>query len=171
MPTITPPSIHVRLYSRIKVSESGCWVWQGAKTQRGYGSLKFDGKPCAAHRLSYELSHGIISPGMQVMHSCDNRACINPAHLSQGTAKDNSNDAAEKNRTAHQVGSLSGMAKINEEQALEAMRMMASGKTRREIAAVYGISRDTITKIRSGIRWPHLQPAIDQIFSARRATL
>ena len=37
-------------------------------------------------------------PGIDAMHSCDNRWCINPAHISAGTRSDNVNDAVKKGR-------------------------------------------------------------------------
>jgi hypothetical protein len=31
--------------------DTGCWVWQRAKTTAGYGTLTLDGRTAYAHRL------------------------------------------------------------------------------------------------------------------------
>jgi len=80
------------------VTESGCWIWMGSTTQKGYGDIKYDKKHHRAHRLSYELHNGAIEDGLMVCHSCDTPSCINPEHLFMGTAQDNTDDMVKKGR-------------------------------------------------------------------------
>lgn len=81
------------------VKTDTCWLWMGAKS-KGYGRYRIvrgaNSRRC--HRVSWELAHGPIPPGMVVMHSCDNPSCVNPAHLSLGTQRDNVHDAIAKGR-------------------------------------------------------------------------
>jgi hypothetical protein len=52
-----------------------------------------------AHRVAWELAHGqTLAPDGYVLHTCDVRACVNPAHLVRGTQKDNIRDAVRKGR-------------------------------------------------------------------------
>ena len=51
------------------------------------------------HRVAWEAHNAEPIPeGMVVMHSCDNRECFNPAHLSVGTQQENIHDCIEKDR-------------------------------------------------------------------------
>jgi hypothetical protein len=79
---------------------SGCWIFTGCLTRLGYGSVaktKFIRLP--AHRAAYEAFNGPIPAGLDVMHSCDLRCCINPDHLSLGTHADNMADMVRKGRS------------------------------------------------------------------------
>jgi len=50
-------------------------------------------------RWVYEGSTGkTLPPDIYVCHTCDNPSCINPAHLWEGTQKDNMQDASRKGR-------------------------------------------------------------------------
>lgn len=92
-----PPFI--RLYEKVKINkETGCWEWQGHTYKNGYGVIKSFGQDVSAHRLSYELSKGKIPDGLCILHSCDNRKCINPSHLSVGTHQENMAQAKERCR-------------------------------------------------------------------------
>jgi hypothetical protein len=75
----------------------GCWEWQGARNKKGYGHFSLDGDN-AAYRIAYRLVKGEITPGMRILHSCDNPPCCNPCHLSQGTHLDNMHDKIAKGR-------------------------------------------------------------------------
>lgn len=76
-----------------------CWPWTGARCPSGYGRVKILGRCRSPHRFALEWHiQDLVPTGLVVMHSCDNRLCCNPAHLSIGTYKDNAQDAARKGR-------------------------------------------------------------------------
>jgi hypothetical protein len=74
-------TIRERVTARIVTDANGCWNFQGAKTSRGYGSVRVDGKSLSTHVVMYELDKGTVPRGMEVDHRCRNRACCNPDHL------------------------------------------------------------------------------------------
>lgn len=83
----------------VPADETQCWEWDGASRGVGYGCIKdADGKLRDSHRVAFELFNGPIPQGLLVMHTCDNRNCVNPAHLITGTHQDNQRDAISKGR-------------------------------------------------------------------------
>lgn len=89
-----------RFWARVQKNPDGCWLFAGAKwCPAGHIYLaREDGSRVSAHRFSYELHFGPIPKGLVVMHSCDVPRCVNPAHLSVGTQRDNVHDAMAKGR-------------------------------------------------------------------------
>jgi hypothetical protein len=77
-----------------------CWLWQGARTTRGYGTIYFDGRYEGTHRVAWMLDRGPIADGMVVAHTCDNPPCVNPAHLFLTTQAGNLADMRVKAREA-----------------------------------------------------------------------
>lgn len=84
----------------------GCWEWTGSKDTKGYGQMGVniaDRKRSLtqrAHRVSYFLEHGRM-PTDCILHKCDNRPCVRPSHLFEGSQQDNMADAAAKGRMGY----------------------------------------------------------------------
>jgi hypothetical protein len=113
-----------------------CWVWTAATQVSGYGTKRVtrDGKHTMelAHRMSWLIFNSEIPDGLCVLHKCDNRLCVNPAHLFLGTHKDNTHDMMSKQR---------GNVAILTETQLEAVHALrAEGMSIRAIAKEMGCS-------------------------------
>jgi hypothetical protein len=147
------------------VPESGCWLWLGKWSVRGYGRVSLKGRPGrhkSAHRTSWEESNGPIPQGMCVLHKCDVRACINPAHLFLGTQAENMEDMARKGRRRHpglEVGRLSSTGgrpkKLTPAQVHE-IKMLQGVMSRNAIARKFGVSGTMIGFILRGMSWKGL---------------
>lgn len=141
-----------------KVAKAGpneCWLWTGNLLNTGYGQIMItDGHPETAHRVSFALANGVpIEQPIVVMHSCDVRACVNPAHLSAGDYRLNALDMVQKGRSSKHprpYGSQHGMALLTEAQVEE---IRQSREPSRVLGPRYGVSSSTIRKARSGITW------------------
>ena len=75
-----------------------CWRWLGAIGGRGYGNFGFDGRTVAAHRVAFYLANGRW-PKL-ACHTCDNKACVNPAHLYDGDKSSNQLDYYQRDPRA-----------------------------------------------------------------------
>ncbi len=93
------PTLLERFYARTVKFDTGCWIWVGSRGGTGgYGQIRVNGKLLGAHRVSYELFKGELTPGMEVCHSCDKKFCVNPSHLWEGTHQENIIDSFKKGR-------------------------------------------------------------------------
>lgn len=151
-------NIERRFWSKVAVKgPDDCWSWLSVK-RAGYGRLQFKNKFWQAHRLSWVLVNGPIPRRLCVCHHCDNRACVNPAHLFLGTYQDNAIDAANKGRHKNPLfkGGKNAMAKLSANDVIEIRRRHANGEVQRTIAKDYPVSYKTISQICRRKRWRHI---------------
>ena len=134
-----------------------CWLWTGTKRGKtGYGCLKFAKKMLNAHRASYIAHYGEIPEGQLVCHTCDNRLCVNPAHLFLGTYRDNYQDAKRKDRNTR--GERHANSKLTDADVV-AIREAYRTRERGTVAALckqYGVNPSTIHGIGKGNTWTHI---------------
>lgn len=151
-----------RHYDRIEVgAPTGCWLWNGEASRKGYGKVMARGKKRLTHREAYEATHGEGSAeGLVVRHRCDTPACVNPSHLEIGTIADNNRDMIERGRhryVAHK-GEANGSAKLTEAdvQAIRATYVPYSDAHNQYVlAAAFGVDRSTIGQIIRRKIWVH----------------
>lgn len=141
-----------RIVARINLSSSGCWEWSLKIRPNGYARVTYKRKSWYAHRLSYLAFNGFIDEDLDVCHTCDNRKCVNPSHLFQGTRKDNMQDAVSKGRQA--AGNMLPQTKVFGSDLSDLLRMCRSGTSYKEIANIYNITPQNVGKIaiKNGIR-------------------
>ncbi len=79
-----------------------CWPWRASLDRYGYGQFKpvYGASPLRTHRVAWGIFTGQEVPyGLDILHSCDNPKCCNPAHLRPGTHDDNMADKAKRGRS------------------------------------------------------------------------
>jgi HNH endonuclease len=132
-----------------------CWQWTGQTNRNGYGVFwggdYYGGKRAngsvkvLAHRWAYEHFVGPIPDGMEVLHSCDNPACVNwKRHLFLGSQSDNVIDMLSKDRSK---------SHLTAEQVAE-IRAASTGQYGEGVrfAKQYGVSKYVISYILTGKR-------------------
>ena len=129
----------------------GCWLCTSHKVGgTGYpqGSVKKGRRSIA--RVMWCEKFGEWPDGLEMLHSCDNRRCINPDHVRPGTKEENGGEMAERDRSAW--GERSGMHKLSSEEAKKVFDL--KGKMpQRKVGKLFGVSGSTIFHIWNGTTW------------------
>jgi hypothetical protein len=131
-----------------------CHMWTAAVTHTGYGHVYYEGRVRRAHRVAWHIEHGEW-PELCVLHRCDERLCVNPAHLWLGTRADNIVDMDAKGRRITARGEGHGFAKLTEAD-VRAIRSLRGVERQVDIAARYGISYGHVSMIQRRKKWAHV---------------
>jgi len=128
-----------RFWSKVKKTKT-CWLWKASTRRDGYGQFKLNGKMVAAHRLSYTITFGNIPNNLQVLHSCDVRNCVKPAHFFLGDNNANIKDRMQKGRSKKLSITDAARKQI-------CKKYRAGGVSQMALAKQFGISQTSVCKL------------------------
>lgn len=141
------------------VSSRGCWECVSHVVPEGkYPIVKRHGKSITLSRYVYEIYHKRkIKKGMNILHTCDNRICINPEHLYEGTRSQNMKDMWERRRHLRPIKTRLGNAVLTEKDVYEIKYLLSSKMfSQKEISEIYNVGLATIENIARGKSWRHV---------------
>lgn len=127
-----------------------CVIWPKKPGSHGYGQFTIGGINGTSHTTAFRYFKGVIPSGKVVMHSCDNRLCINPDHLALGTLSENIKDMWAKGRQRSASTVVRGDAHPNSrftEVQKELIRQTYSGVPSRQAALELGCEKSTVLRI------------------------
>ena len=134
-----------------------CILHSGGMFPSGYGAKWFEGATRRAHRVAYCVAHGIpwsAIEGQVVRHACDNKACVNPAHLSLGSHQDNMDDMKKRKRAAK--GERNGVSKLTSADVAYIRSHYVWQSTEFGTVALgrmFGVTNSTIQRVITGKYW------------------
>jgi hypothetical protein len=119
-----------------------CYVWIKCTNEKGYGRKWYRGKTRKAHRVYFEVEHGVeLAPHEQLDHLCENESCVRPSHLE---VVDNLTNQKRKSTL-----------KITPESVAQIVALKGQ-QSQQKIADRFGISRRYVRNIHAGLvaEWP-----------------
>jgi hypothetical protein len=141
-------------------AHGGCHLWTGGRKfcagerpseHYGKATLSVGGRQAVigAHRLAWMLhSGGPVPDGLDVLHRCHVRLCVNPEHLKLGTNSDNMRDWVAKRR-----GGKAGKRRAARVRGLPLGRLariraeLGRGGSKRAVMRRHGLSKTDILHI------------------------
>lgn len=151
-------------YIKKRIEYNGeCWDWTGTISS-SYGHASVKRHPVKAHRLSFWAFKGEPLNQNFILHTCNNKKCVNPEHLKEGTIRENILDAIRDGlvkpiplEKSTKKGSAHGRAKITEKDVLK-IRSMAKYKIPyKKISEIFKVSESHICNIvRPNGNWRHI---------------
>lgn len=126
-----------------------CLLWQGARTETGYGRIGIRYKTFSVHRVVWTARHGAIPNGKMICHKCDTPNCVNHRHLFIGTQADNLRDMRAKGRARLPLpksGEDHHAAVLSDNQVRK-IRKIAGSMSQRAIAKKFKCRQSTVWRI------------------------
>lgn len=125
-----------------------CLIWPFARHPTGYGTFGYLGEIYYAHRFMCELVNGQPPiKGLVAAHSCKDRSCVNPDHLSWKTPRQNLMDRHRDGTLTKKRWTKYGTLTDDE---LQQICVLKDYLNQREIGAIFGISYQHVSVIQNG---------------------
>lgn len=141
-------------------ADDQCWPWTAGTNGAGYGMLWSPeaGRKVLAHRYSFEIHYGPLNADDLVLHSCDNRACVNPAHLRAGSHKENVSDMDSRGRRVSNArkGETNCNARMTADAVIRLRQRYIAGDALADLVRDFGCTENALTDYTSGRSWRHL---------------
>jgi len=144
-----------RFLNKINIkSKTECWVWNGGKSNYGYGHFWYNGKTYGAHRMSYRIHNKNFPKKLFILHSCDNPSCVNPSHLFTGTHIENMRDRERKGRgdAAKRIGERNPVHKLKDSEVKDIIKKYSSNMSQTKIAKIFKINQCHVSRIINKLR-------------------
>lgn len=122
--------------------------------QTGYAQFGHNGELLYAHQWMCEQRNGCRpSPKHEAAHTCGNAhmSCVNPNHLEWKTRKQNAEDRLRHGNYSNRKGQP--RYKLTAETAAQ-IRALAGTDTQINLARRFGVSRQLISGVQTGVCWP-----------------
>ena len=134
-------------------SASGCYICTSHQTgSSGYPLIRRMGSTMTVARWIYMMENQLDNiESLVVMHTCDNRMCINPRHLRIGTFKDNEQDKISKGRRPD--GDNSAVAKLSYKKVAAIRDLYDSGYTLSDLGEMFNVAFQTISSVVNYKTW------------------
>lgn len=141
------------------VRGSGCWLYTGYRSQRGYGLVSYrvpgrkHSRCIGAHRLALIASGVDVPRDLEACHRCHNPSCVNPGHLYVGTHSQNLQDTVDAGRIDIRSGERHPNAKLTSADVAAIRARRAAGETLRSIGLSFGVHLSTVAYVASRRLW------------------
>jgi transposase-like protein len=138
-----------------EIKENGCWECTShSLNNAGYPSICRNSKKQNIHRYVYKITKGFKNTENHILHSCDNKLCINPDHLHEGTHTQNMKEARERGLMTSQKRAENYNSKLTKDQCLNIYhRYKRKKENMGKLAKEFNCSRSTINKITLAMHW------------------
>ena len=140
-------------WARAKRRKNACWEWPIKRMT--YGLITRHGQMYGTHVYSWTITFGSVPKGVCVLHTCDNRRCINPEHLFLGSKGDNNRDTFSKKR--HYFGTRHWKVKLDPISVRVIRKRYRRGESQEKIGKDYGVSQAHISKVVRATAWRVLE--------------
>lgn len=164
--------IQERFWRHVNIAgPDDCWPWKGPRDD--YANFKV----CSyikerSNRIALAIKLGRELGELLSLHTCDNKKCCNPGHLYEGDIFDNARDVVVRKRRVpppcQYQGEKNPNSKLTEDQVKEIIGLINEGLNNKRIAIRFGVTHASISLIRLGKQWKHLERKFQKPYTSLR---